>query len=440
MTRFASNLACKLLLPALVAPLLCTSPMFSQSKSASQGTREIVKNPLNDLLDEARRDIDRNDFEAAIVPLQKFLAQKDDFAYAHFQLAYVYTALKRSPEAQAEYQKAMALDPKMPEAPLNLGILLLEKDPSAAIAPLQKAVDLLPTQSRPRFLLGVAQESSGNFKDAAQSYEAALRLDPKDAQASIHLGNLYLRQNRPADAEQKFRATLEADPSQTAALFGLAESLDVQKKPEAVEAWKNYLQRKPDDAPARARYVHALVSRENYDAALAELEREEAGKPPSLELLKLHADVLIGQKKWTEAAATLRQAISIAPRDAQLHGGLGRVYLQQRNFADAERELKAALQIDRGNLDYWKDLSSTYYLAGNYTAALATLDLIARAEPPTAGVWFIRALCYDNLKQARPALEAYEKFLELDGGKNSDQVWQARQRIKVLKREVGQKN
>jgi Flp pilus assembly protein TadD len=440
MTRFASNLARKLLLPALVAPLLCASPALPQSKSASQGTREIVKNPLNDLLDEARRDIDRNDFEAAIVPLQKFLAQKDDFAYAHFQLAYVYTALKRSPEAQAEYQKAMALDPKMPEAPLNLGILLLEKDPSAAIAPLQKAADLLPTQSRPRFLLGVAQERSGNFKDAAQSYEAALRLDPKDAQASIHLGNLYLRQNRPADAEQKFRATLEADPSQTAALFGLAESLDVQNKAEAVEAWKNYLQRKPDDAPARARYVHALVSRENYEAALAELEREEAGKPPSLELLKLHADVLIGQKKWTEAAAALRQAISIAPRDAQLHGGLGRVYLQQRNFADAERELKAALQIDRGNLEYWKDLGSTYYLAGNYTAALATLDLIARAEPPTAGVWFIRALCYDNLKQARSALEAYEKFLELDGGKNSDQVWQARQRIKVLKREVGQKN
>jgi hypothetical protein len=52
----------------------------------AHGTKQRVANPLNDLLDEARRDIDKQDFAAAIVPLQKFLAEKDDFAYAHFQL------------------------------------------------------------------------------------------------------------------------------------------------------------------------------------------------------------------------------------------------------------------------------------------------------------------------------------------------------------------
>ena len=77
------------------------------------------------MLDEARRDIDKQDFQAAIVPLQKFLAEKDDFAYAHFQLGYAYTGLQKPQEARAEYERAMQLDPKMPEAALNLGILLL---------------------------------------------------------------------------------------------------------------------------------------------------------------------------------------------------------------------------------------------------------------------------------------------------------------------------
>ena len=108
-------------------------------------------------------------------------------------------------------------------------------------------------------------------------------------------------------------------------------------------------------------------------------------------------------------------------------------------FPAAERELKAALQIDPNRLDSWKDLSTNYYLAGNYLAALAALDVVAKAETPGPGVWFIRALCYDNLKQAQPALAAYEKFLDLDGNKNPDQVWQAQQRIKILKREVGDK-
>jgi hypothetical protein len=33
----------------------------------------------------------------------------------------------------------------------------------------------------------------------------------------------------------------------------------------------------------------------------------------------------------------------------------------------------------------------------------------------------------------RPALDAYGKFLALEQGKSSDQVWQAQERSKVLK-------
>src|ERR1043166_3894004 len=127
---------------------------------SGKGTKQRVANPLNDLLDEARKDIDAQNYQAAIEPLQKFVAEKDDFAYANFQLGYVYTALGRGKEARPEYEKALQLDPKMAEAALNLGILLLNEEPAAAIAPLQKAVELLPAQSRPRTLLGLAYEKN----------------------------------------------------------------------------------------------------------------------------------------------------------------------------------------------------------------------------------------------------------------------------------------
>lgn len=169
------------------------------------------------------------------------------------------------------------------------------------------------------------------------------------------------------------------------------------------------------------------------DAALAELDRAEAGRP-TVESLKLRADIQIAQKKWTDAIATLHQAMVLAPNDAQLHGGLGRTFLQVRDFLNAEKELKAATQLDAKNADYWRDLSSTYYLSKNYSAALASLDRMDQLETPGAGSWFLRALCYDSLNQAKPALEAYQKFLELDQNKNPDQVWQAQERSKVLRR------
>jgi len=410
-------------------------PPAAAAAQSSQSRTQRLANPLNDLLDEAQRDIDNNQFEAAIVPLQKFLAEKPDIAWAHFQLAYAYTALKRADEARVEYERATTLDPKMSEAFLNLGILLTEKDPAAAVAPLHRAVDLLPAQSRPRFLLGQAQERSGDVNSAVASYEAALHLDPSDVETEIHLGSLYIGLKRFSDAETKFRAALEAQPKSPRPLLGLAQSLDAQKKPEAAAAYRDYLAVAPDAPGAESRTIHLLLEQKQYDAALAELDRAEAGgKAPTLDSLRSRADIQIAQKKYDDSIATLRKAIAIAPNDAELHGGLGRVYLQKRDFPNAEKEIKAALQLDKNNLVYWKDLRSTYYLAGNFQATLAAQDLIAKAEPPGPGEWFIRALCYDKLNQPKLALEAYEKFLQLDHDKNPDQVWQAQQRSKVLRR------
>ena len=406
----------------------------AKAKRETQSRQQKAANPLNDLLDEAQKDIDANNFEAAIAPLQKFIAEKPDLAFAHFQLGYAYTALKRGDEARAEYERAIALDAKMPEAYLNLGILLLDKQEyAAAVAPLSKAVELLPAQSRPRSLLAIAQDRSGDKEGAGRSFESVLHLDPNDFAANQYLGDLDLRSGKPGEAERRFRHALEIRPDTREALQGLAQSLETQNKPEAADAYRKYLTVVPDDIGARARLIHLLVAAQKYDAALAELDRAGAGKPPSLDSLRMRADIQIAQNKLSDAVATLQQAITLAPRDAQLTGGLGRIYLQKRDFPAAERELKTALQLDPNNLVYMKDLSSTYYLAGNCPATLATLDVVAKSEPPGSGAWFIRALCYDKLHQFKPALEAYDNFLALEQGRTSDQVWQAQQRSKVLK-------
>src|SRR4029077_18297690 len=185
-------------------------------------------------------------------------------------------------------------------------------------------------------------------------------------------------------------------------------------------AYHDYLELMPNDAEARSRLIHLLVEQKENDAALAELDRQDAGKKPTMESLKLRADIQIGEKKWDDSIATLQQALALAPNDAQLHGGLGRIYLQKRDFASAEKELRTALRLDAKNITYFKDLSSTFFLAGNYPAALAAMDEIAKVEQPGAGSWFIRAVCYDKLHQPKPAIEAYQKFLDFDKDKNPD--------------------
>jgi superkiller protein 3 len=435
----------------LLSTALLVVPTFGQtgasgnsapkSQSAPAGVRrQKLANPLNELLDEAQRDMDKKDFAAALDPLQKFIAEQPDVAYGHFQLAYAFTALHKTAEARAEYERALAIDPKMAEAYLNLGVLLIESDATASVTNLRKGVDLLPAQSHPRYLLGVAQERAGDFAGAADSFEGAYRLDPKNPEPIVYLANLYLRLKRYAEAEAKFRSVLETQPEDGPAMLGLAESLDAGKKAEAADAYRAYLAVQAGDSGARARLVRLLIENKQYDVALAELDRADAdaggGTPsvPNLDSLRLRAEVQVAQKKWDAAIVSLNKAIALAANDGGLHGELGRIYLQKRDFAGAQKELKIALQTDRKNLDYWKDLSSSYYLAGDCASTLAALEEIAKAETPGAGPWFIRALCYDKLNQPKPALEAYQKFLSLDQGKNADQVWQAQERSKVLRK------
>jgi Flp pilus assembly protein TadD len=288
-------------------------------------------------------------------------------------------------------------------------------------------------------LLGLALERSGDAAGATASFEAASRLDPNDVETVVHLGAMYLSNARFADAEAKFRHALELQPQLPMALQGLAQSLDAQKKPAAADAYRNYLAVQPRDDAARSRLIHILIEQQQFDAALAEIDRASAGQQPSIETLKFSADVQIAQKKLDDAIVTLRQAIALAPNDARLHGGLGHVLLEKRDFPAAEKELREAMRLDPNNIAYWKDLSSVFYLSGNYPATLSALDLIAKVETPNAGQWFIRALCYDKLDQVQPALDAYRKFLELDQNKNPNQVWQANQRIHVLEKRAQNK-
>ena len=231
--------------------------------------------------------------------------------------------------------------------------MFIERNPAVAVPNLRKAVELLPAQSRPRYLLGVAQENAKDYSAAAESLEGAYRLDPHNLEPILHLANLYMRLQRPADAEAKFRNILEVQPNNAQALLGVAQCLAAEKKPEAVDAYRSYLTVQPTDSAARGWLVHLLVEQQQYDAALAELNRAEAGegtKPtaPTLDSLRMRADIQIAQKKWDDAIGTLNKAIALSPRDAQLHGRLGAHLPTKTGFSRCAERAEDGFAAGRG--------------------------------------------------------------------------------------------
>jgi tetratricopeptide (TPR) repeat protein len=411
------------------------------SQSKSQQAPAPAADPLASLLAQAQAALDHNDFAAAVPLLEKIAEAKPTDALPHFELGFAYSGLKKSPEAIAEYRRAISLDPNLAPAQLNLGLALLDSDPAAASESFASAVKLLPGQPRPLYLMGQALERSGKRSEAIEQYRAALVFAPKDDSSLFSLARALLADGKSADAESSFRQLLAVKPDSAPAQLGLAETLLSEHKPaEAVDVLRDYLLKAPDDPHAHFERAVALENLNRSDESLSELDqldRLDQGAVPNVESLTLRGSIYMQQKKWTDAQASFDKALAASPADAQLHLWMGHTKLELHDYAGAEIELRRSLELEPAGTDTLRELVSVYYLSGQYEATVSTLDLLGRREAPSALDWFFRALSCDKLGRRPEAAAAYQKFLEMDRGKRPDQEFQAQARLKLLLRELG---
>jgi tetratricopeptide (TPR) repeat protein len=176
-----------------------------------------------------------------------------------------------------------------------------------------------------------------------------------------------------------------------------------------------------------------------YEDALAELDKAATPGPEGLRALKLRSQIYFEKKRYADAIPVLQKALVLAPQDPQLPARLGHVYLENKQYADAVRELIVAFKMDSASDDVLKDLILAQYLNTNYPAALEGIDLLSRRESLPPGSWFMRATCYDKLAQPANALEAYQKFLQLNKDTNNDMYFEAAARARTLTRELQNK-
>ena len=123
--------------------------------------------------------------------------------------------LSKPTEAQAEFQKAIDLDPTYAEAVTNLGVTLAQQGRWAdAIAAYRKAISL-PIYPSPEVAyanLGWAYLNLGKPREAEESYRAAIQLQPSFPQAYYFLGVVLDREGRKDEAKVAFRRARDLDP------------------------------------------------------------------------------------------------------------------------------------------------------------------------------------------------------------------------------------
>ena len=111
-----------------------------------------------------------------------------------------------------------------------------------------------PADAVTRVQLGNMYFDAGRFQEAADWYEQALKIHPKDVNASTDLGIAYYYMNQPDRALAQFDRSLVIDPAHGKTLLniGIVRAFGKQDLKGAAEIWQKVLVVAPGSEEARA--------------------------------------------------------------------------------------------------------------------------------------------------------------------------------------------
>ena len=194
----------------------------------------IISDPHNvDLyVDFATLSLDHQSFQVGVDMIDAGLEAEPKAAPLYVSRGILYVQLAQYDKAEADFEKADALDPRQSFASAAEGLAALEKnDPERALAAVreklaQKPDDAFLLYSQAELLAQRGPEpGSVEFREAVKSAGKAILLRPSLGTAHDLLAKLYLQSGQNEAAIEQSRKALDIDPKDQAALYHLIQAL-----------------------------------------------------------------------------------------------------------------------------------------------------------------------------------------------------------------------
>jgi tetratricopeptide (TPR) repeat protein len=205
---------------------------------------------------------------------------------------------------------------------------------------------------------GLAEYQTKKPDDAARSFEAAVKADPKNAISLFYLGRIAYERGQADVAIAYLNRATTADPrlAQAWQLLTLA-----------------YLRRASEagDTPkANENYLNAVRSSD----ALVRLKADESSAV-------LSGQALIGAKQYARAASVLETAATNPNAQGSTFYLLGVAYSRAKNFPKAISSLERAAAKTPDDVNTYSELGYAYEVSKQYAKALAAYQKGAQLAP-----------------------------------------------------------
>jgi len=209
------------------------------------------------------------------------LASVDRYAEADNNFGVALEKAGRVPEAIAEYEQALRLNPGYPEAHYNLGNALLKTGQmNEAMQHWSEATRLKPDFAEAHYNLGVALMGMGRLPEAVEHLEQVLRIEPRYAETHNSLGVALMRLGRLPEAVEQWEQALRLKPGSAEFHNNLGIALfRLGRVSEAIGHYEQAVQLKPDYLEAHYNLAVALEQAGRVPEAIGQYEQVLRIKP-----------------------------------------------------------------------------------------------------------------------------------------------------------------
>ncbi|WP_026461822.1 tetratricopeptide repeat protein [Adhaeribacter aquaticus] len=232
--------------------------------------------------------------------------------------------------------------------------------------------------------LGDAYLRTGKLNEATAAYAKGYAANPKSALAMVGAGKAALLKGNTAEAEGLFEAAIKASKKKDPNVY--------------IQIGQAYVDAKVKEPAKGIEYVNEALKITKNNSA-----------PAYVVLGDLH---LLRTNGGGEAATAFERATQIDGKLAKAHAKRGKLFVQARNYNEAQASYQAAITADPNFAPVYRDLGEMYYFVGKYDQAAENFKkFISMAEdsPETrmqlASFLFLTKDYEGSIREARAALQ-----------------------------------
>lgn len=372
-------------------------------------------------LAKAKKFIEENDEENALLYLNRYISDKYDDEEALFLRARIYSNKDELLNALTDYNSLLELNVSSKEYLYNRGVIRYKmKQFEMALEDFYRSIKLPNETTQTAFLIidpgsqavsgvstlngmeeniwnniGLCHQALDQNEKAIYAFRQGLQINPASPDLYLNAALSYERTGDLEKAEQNYRYVLSLYPENSIAHFNL---MNLRRNLESDEQLQNlnfFIAENPNAPQGYASRGLFFFESKNYKLALIDLEKAMYLDPDHIDYIFNLAMTYEKLDRFDEAERLFDQITSMDARHASAYFNLGNIQYKRKAYEEAISLFSIAYYLDGTNPAILYNRAIAKFQAGKKIEACNDMELVNLLDPKL-GEKFYNTNCMEN--------------------------------------------